>query len=253
MKKLLLFVLTFSLSLGLAKAQINKEIDASGVKDLNIYVDNAKLVVEGISGNKILIETNDLKPLPARAKGLRPLYNNASDNTGAGMEMTKEGTKMTLKKARSGSGRYVIKVPSGINLKLTETDWTGDHIEAHKMKGEIEVSSKNSDIILKEISGPVTASTTSGDIEVVFADINQSKPTFLSSISGHVDVTIGDNQKANLVLSSISGEVYTNHELKTETKDNLKIISRSKIQSVINGGGVEVRLKSISGDLYLRK
>ena len=252
MKKFMLCVLTFSLAFSISKAQVSKEINASGIKDLNIYLDGANILIEGISGNQIIIEANGLKPIPERAKGLRPLYNNATDNTGAGMEMSKEGTKMTLKKARSGGGKYIIKVPEGINLKLKETDWMGSNFKVEKMNGEIEVASKNSNIILNEISGPVTASTTSGNIEVVFTGIDQSKPTFLSSISGHVDVTISSDQKADLVLSSISGEVYTDHDL-PQPKEGLRRISTSKITSKLNGGGIEVRLKSISGNLYLRK
>lgn len=233
-------------------AQVKKELNASGVKTIHLIVDQSDVMIEGVSGNQVMIETAELKPIPERAKGLRPLHNNATDNTGAGMEMTKDGSTMVLKKARGGSSNYKIKVPAGVNLKVEESSWMGGDFELSNVSGEIEIDTKNGNIVMKKVSGPITASSTSGDIEVVFSSLNQTKPTTISNISGFIDVTLSGGTKANLRLNNITGEVYSNYEL-TKPKDGMKVYGGRKISKELNGGGVEVSLKNISGDIYLRK
>ena len=231
--------------------EVKKELSASGIKHLHIVVDDADLRITGISGNQVILNGEKPEPLPERAKGLTPLYNNATDNTGMGMEMIKEGDVMKLVKARGSSDKFDIQVPAGLNLKITESSWQGGDFEVSNITGEIEINSKNADIKLEKVSGPITASTTSGDIEVVFTNLNQSKPTFISNISGFIDVTLPESSKANLMLSTMSGEIFSNHDLKSDKNDMTSY--SSKIRKEMNGGGVELRLKAISGEIYLRK
>lgn len=70
------------------------------------------------------------------------------------------------------------------------------------------------------------------------------------SISGFIDLTAPSNRKANIRFSTISGTIYTNHELVAENR-------YSGIPSVIrqnlNDGGSPVTLETISGDIFFRK
>lgn len=231
-------------------AQVKKEFSASGVKTLHLVVDDADITITGGASGQIILHSNDVPPIPERAKGLKPLYNNATDNTGAGMQVTKEGDVLVLKKARSYDANYELKIPAGMNVIIDETNWTGGQYMISNVSGEIEVNSKNAYVKLEKVSGPVTASSTSGDIEVIFNSMNQSKPTFISNISGAIDVTIGSS-KANLNISSITGEVYSSYDL-SKSKDGMSSYGRSKIEAPVNGGGVEVKLKNISGDIFVR-
>ncbi|GAB5555455.1 MAG: hypothetical protein Sapg2KO_50460 [Saprospiraceae bacterium] len=233
-------------------AQIKKDFSASGVKTLHIVIDDCDLIIEGGNSSQISLETENLPAIPERAKGLKALYNNASDNTGAGMEMTKDGSIMHLVKARSHSGTYKIKVPSGMNIKIEDTNWTGGDFKISKVSGEIEVASKNSDVYLDQVSGPITASSTSGDIEVIFNKLTQSKPTYISNISGVIDVKLGASEKANVVLRTVTGEIYSNYDL-VKSKDGMKNYGNRTIELPLNGGGAELKLKNIAGEIYLRK
>lgn len=91
--------------------------------------------------------------------------------------------------------------------------------------------------------------TISGQVEVKGAfgkmDIN--------SISGFIDYSIPSNLKAKLDLSTISGNVYSDvkFEDKSEGKDMTPVGTKRHL--TLNGGNTPIALKTISGDIYLRK
>jgi hypothetical protein len=70
------------------------------------------------------------------------------------------------------------------------------------------------------------------------------------SISGFIDLAAPSDRRANIRFSTISGTIYTNHELVGENR-------YSGIPSVIrqnlNDGGSPVTLETISGDIFFRK
>ncbi len=232
--------------------QYKKAFSGSGAKRVQIVIENSELSIEGSSGNEVVINTSDGDfEMPERAKGLRPLYRDASDNTGIGLEVTESGNTITIKKASGKEGDYRIQIPADASIKIEEVGWQSDDFSISGVKGEIEIQSTGSDIELKDITGPIVANTTSGDITVVFSQLSQEGPTSISNTSGFIDVTMPANAKANLELSSISGDIYTDMDLKSN--DGMKQVGGSSIKAAINGGGVEVSLRTISDDIYLRK
>ena len=228
----------------------------TGGKKIFIEVEGAGLVIEGHNGNDVVIETEDFEDPPERAKGLRALYNTAEDNTGIGLQIDVASGVMTIKKASHEDMEFHLKVPAGVSIEIEEQGWQGDDFHIKGVKGEIEVKGKGSNITIDDVTGPVVANTTSGDITVVFTSLNQDKPTSISNTSGFIDVTLPSNTKADLVLKSVTGEIYTDLDIKFETNEkqgDMRRIGGHNLKGTINGGGVEVALKTISDDIYLRK
>jgi hypothetical protein len=98
--------------------------------------------------------------------------------------------------------------------------------------------------------------TISGNIKT---DIENAK-TSLKSISGDIDLTIVENQKKTFKLKTISGDVYSNIQLDTgkseKDEDGLPRIGGgygTDVVAKINGGGDEMQLETISGNIYIRK
>src|SRR5882757_2974042 len=57
---------------------------------------NGELPIEGYSGNEIIVvPTHGHFETPERAKGLKPVYGNGTDNTGIGLSMEKNGNTIT--------------------------------------------------------------------------------------------------------------------------------------------------------------
>nr|WP_273569052.1 DUF4097 family beta strand repeat-containing protein [Maribacter sp. Hal144] len=120
--------------------------------------------------------------------------------------------------------------------------------------GEVEANANlNGGLRLTNLSGPVTAYSLNEGIRVEFKEINQDSPIVLRTTNGEIDVTLPGNTSANLELSSWNGDIYTNFDLSRPDKDGLKSISGREIKGAINGGGVDITLKSTNGNIYLRK
>ena len=92
-----------------------------------------------------------------------------------------------------------------------------------------------------------------GQLEVVFGKVKQDSPISLYSTNGAVDVSLPSNTPANLALSTLNGNVYTDFEVKAEDKDGLNSVLGRNIKASINGGGVKISMKSTNGNMYLRK
>src|SRR3954465_8721550 len=69
------------------------------------------------------------------------------------------------------------------------------------------------------------------------------------SISGFIDLQIADSRKADLKMSTISGTIYTDLAINSTGKER----GGNAVSYQYNGGGEDVDLETISGDIYLRK
>ncbi|OGD20926.1 MAG: hypothetical protein A2W03_07380 [Candidatus Aminicenantes bacterium RBG_16_63_16] len=156
----------------------------------------------------------------------------------------------------------VIKVPAGSSLNLETTNM--GEIRVENVTGEVEVENMNGPITLQNVSGTVVASTTNGDIEAVLARVAPDKPMSFATFNGDVDVTLPPDAKASLRLKSQEGDVYSDFDLalKTapvKTEESGKSTGRFRVSieraalGAINGGGVEMKLETYNGNIYIRK
>ncbi|QCR25130.1 hypothetical protein C1N53_16780 [Pontibacter sp. SGAir0037] len=227
-------------------------------KDAKVLITmfSSKVQIIGHNSDEVVIETNGYTPPPARAAGLKPLYNQAEDNSGLGLAVTKEGNSLRVTKASRQSAQYTIRVPKTASVVYEEADWTGDDITLTDIAGEIELKLNTAGATLTNVSGPVIANTTAGDINIKFSSLNQSKPSAISSVAGTVDISLPATTKANFKLKTIQGEVYTDFDMNLEKNnqgDLTKIAGGNNINGKTNGGGVEMSVYTISNDMFIRK
>jgi hypothetical protein len=72
----------------------------------------------------------------------------------------------------------------------------------------------------------------------------------VKSISGYIDLFEPTDKNADIDFSTISGTIYTNHDLKVnKTRSSVPV----RISEKLNSGGSPIRLETISGDIFLRK
>lgn len=90
--------------------------------------------------------------------------------------------------------------------------------------------------------------TISGEIELLGCLGQMS----IQSISGFIDYSIPQNHKANIELSTVTGDVYSNIKFESQESEKFSWVSTNR-ELTLNGGNTEVNLKTVSGDIYLRK
>ena len=260
------FLLLASLCIaGLCRAQNTK---ISYQHDYKIAVDNLKdaklalegfpeeLSIEGYAGNEIVVSGgNDESERDAeRAKGLKPIYSSGTDNTGIGVSMQKDGNRISLRCLLpiTHSAAYRIKVPESLALEITRECAGGGETVISNMKNEIEFKGCH-DIRLKNVTGPLVISTISGEVSVVFTEVSKDKPISIASVSGEVDVTMPAKAGFNLEMGTVTGNMYSDFDFPSTKDGDMERVGGSSIRAKINGGGIDVRLHSVSGNVYLRK
>lgn len=95
---------------------------------------------------------------------------------------------------------------------------------------------ENASFSVETINGDITITGKTGEIKA-------------HSISGFIDLALAEARKADLKMSTISGTIYTNVAI-TKPKSRR---GGNSVSSEYNGGGENVELETISGDIFLRK
>lgn len=243
---------------------------SQGAKKFEIDVKNieiSKLELISLAGNvtiiansssKIVIEVRGLEPKPERAEGLKRVGAGGEDNTGVGLSYNKSENTYTFVGAisLSSDADYKISVPKSLKVYVALGMFNSGDLEITGLNSDIELDVKNSDIKLRDITGPTVISSLSGDIDAIFSKVNQSSPFSIKAISGDIDISLPTNTPANLELSSMSGGIYTDFAIEPEKKgdEDLPYIGGGyKVSTKINGGGVKILMRAISGNIYLRK
>ncbi len=222
---------------------------------VRLVMASSEVKIIGHNSDEVIVETNNFQAPPARAQGLKPLYNGAEDNTGIGLSVTREGNTLTIVKAQKNQGKYVIRIPKKVSIAYTEANWNGGDFELSDVDGEIELKLNNSRAELTNVAGPIVANSTNGSIQVKFKNVNQQKPSSISVVNGEIDITLPATTKANWKLRSMNGEVYTDFDmaLPKDKSDLQKIAGSNTVEGKTNGGGVEMNVYTINSDIFIRK
>ena len=252
MKHLPIIVLFFVTTL-MAKAQEYKQ-SLDGIEWVKIE-SKAEITIRTHDSNELLIKSFGAHRAPERAKGLKLVVGDGTDNTDVGFYIIKEGNNLIAKNLKKEhKGRAEIYLPASQNISVT-TNGTGQgDIIISGFKGEIEASAElNGGIRISDVSGPITANSLNGSIDIAFSKVNQDSPITIYSTNGALDITLPKDTPADLSLGTTNGEIYSNFELKFPEKKGLRAISTQKVKGAINNGGVQIQLKTTNGNIYLRK
>lgn len=154
-----------------------------------------------------------------------------------------------------------LKIPQDVKLKVRTVN--DGEIIVENVRGELEVTNVNDKITLTNISGSVVANTVNGDIVVTFNKLDTNAPMAFSTLNGDVKVTLPADTKANLKLKSDNGEIFSDFDVvvdktpgkidKTSAPGMYKIKKDDWVYGKINGGGAEMLMKNMEGDIVIKK
>lgn len=220
---------------------------------VHIMIEDGKIEIIGHASNEVIVEAEGYEPPPKKAEGLKPLYARGVDNSGIGLSIKEEGNTLHIMSVRQHSNTdYTILLPDNSTVQVT-TGVRNNDLLVRNMKGEVELKAHSNDMILQGLTGPIVVNGISGDIEVVMNAINTQKPSVISLVSGDIDIAVPAATAANLKLSSVSGEIYTDFDIQMTDTDEEKTGYRGPIVGTINGGGPSLELRTVSGSIFLRK
>jgi hypothetical protein len=74
----------------------------------------------------------------------------------------------------------------------------------------------------------------------------------VNSISGFIDYAVPANLKTQINLSTVTGDVYSNLKLDNKAEKEVSWVG-TKRHLILNGGTLPIELKTVSGNIYLRR
>ena len=252
-----LLALALALPATLRAQEFKMKFSSSTNRKVVLDMRGSDVTVEGYDGDEVLIHgSGGYEAPPAQANGLRAVYSGGSttDNTRLGLSVTQVADNtIHIAKAGHSDGHYTVRLPRQTDLSFAQNGWGGsDDLTIRDLAGRIEVKLNSGDLHLLNVSGPVVANTVSGDIQVKFS-ATPTQPSAITSVSGDVDVTLPTSAKVSLSLRSISGEIYTDFDLNLGGGNGLSHVGGQTVEGRANGGGTTFSLKTISGDIFVRK
>ncbi|WP_299118515.1 DUF4097 family beta strand repeat-containing protein [uncultured Tenacibaculum sp.] len=242
MKRLLLFIgLLLTYSNLAAQKKVTKNRKASGINEVYIHVKFAKEIkIENWSKNEISVQAT-------------VNINDNKDNDFFSLKEEKTGTIYTIKSNygdlfKKHKKHTIIHSGEGCN----SYNYCSNHNE---MKiSYIIYAPKNMQLKIKSISGNVDAQAYNGklSLDLVSGNITikkHSKSMNLKTVSGDIDVAISD---AKFKAQTLTGTVYSNLDIDFD-KNRSKSYGNQKIYGTVKNGKASLQLKTVSGDIFLRK
>ena len=104
-----------------------------------------------------------------------------------------------------------------------------------------------------EIMAPTEANVR---IETVIADAilkGMSGNIEIESVTGMIDIAWVESHGATVNMKSVNGDLYTNLDLKSKTKDGLRQISGHNVNGLYKDGQRRVKLETVTSDIYFTK
>jgi hypothetical protein len=142
---------------------------------------------------------------------------------------------------------YEIRLPR--RVRQVEIKSADSEVKLAKLTGEISVNVQGSSIEMEDLSGPLHTKIVKGDTQATLSSA-PSGPLEFSSVSGDIELRLDGNINADITAETIDGEIDADDDLK------LNVEKRPMGQAVtgrIGTGGVSIRIKTINGDIKIKK
>ncbi|MHA4740136.1 DUF4097 family beta strand repeat-containing protein [Dyadobacter sp. MSC1_007] len=229
---------------------------------LNVSLIRGSIRVTGAAGNQVVIDAISKQDKPDKkeenVEGMKRISKNgAMDITATEEKNVVHVSSKLFHKAME----LHIKVPQKFTLKVSTIN-DGD-ITIENVDGEMEITNVNGDIRLTNISGSAVANTVNGLLKANFKTVDAKSPMAFSTLNGNVDVTLPATAKFDVKLKSDRGEIYSDFDVDVDktvpqatrtAKDGMyKVSVEDWVKGKVNGGGSEIMMKNMNGNIYVRK
>lgn len=192
---------------------------------------------------------------PAGAAGMHVIASN-----GVGFEVTEKDNVMVFDSPSWKRPVSIkVKVPVKTSLKLSSVN--NGVIVVAGVDGDLELSNVNGRIEATDVSGSVVAETVNGGVKVTFQRVAPERFMAFSSLNGPIDVTFPPGVKADLYLDTDHGSIYSDFDIdvdrapakvsKSTAGGGTKIKVDNAVRGKLNGGGPEMRFKTLNGSIYI--
>lgn len=271
MRTIVYLFLFYSAFLFSVKASVAQEfkVPVANSKSMKLilkgFVDDLNVV--GYDGNEIVFFKTP--PKSNYNESAIKSTDKLGSNFGLSVEKVENQIEVTFYREKSLPAKYTIKVPNGLSLRIlsncnivvtsmnNEIEISGGQfVKIANTTGSIVVSGKTNNIMLDNCSldknSTISVAVISGNIMARFIRIDTKEPVLINSISGNIMIEAPATIQANLKLKSTSGMIMSDFDIPEESKSSNEQLG-DQINYQTNGGGTEIRISSVSGNIIVKK
>ncbi|MEE9363452.1 MAG: hypothetical protein V3U92_12720 [Cellulophaga sp.] len=200
----------------------------------------------------------------SRKKGLKKLGKNSPQENGIYFDIIeKEGELLLQDKTGKdwfvmvSDESYEIKVPNTVSLNWNTSKCSKNKNVFYNSKTsslsnfseEVTITSTLNNLLLQDVSGPVSINSIGGNVTVEFDKKTPSQLYSIYTNNGFIDITLPST--SNLIVDAKGNSIFSNLDFNILSEEENSGVQEMKLQ--LKSGKVKMKLNASLGDIYLRK
>ncbi len=155
----------------------------------------------------------------------------------------------------------VARIPRRADLELSTTN--NGEIVVSNITGSLQLENTNGPITASNISGSVIAESVNEHVDVSFASIDPDSAMSFETINGDLTLGLPAQAGAQLNIDATQGEIISDFEVdiqpskpvveRRNDRGGVEVRVESVIVANINGGGPVIKLKTLNGNIHVKK
>lgn len=155
----------------------------------------------------------------------------------------------------------VARIPRRADLELSTVN--NGELVVRNIEGSLVLENTNGPITAHQITGSVIAQSINETIDVQFDALKNGGAMSFSSINGDLVLGLPDGAGVELHIDSAQGEITSDFEVEVKPskpimtredhRDGVEVRMESVIIATVNGGGPVIKMKSLYGDIHIRR
>ncbi|MCH9695111.1 MAG: hypothetical protein K0U72_11440 [Gammaproteobacteria bacterium] len=155
----------------------------------------------------------------------------------------------------------VARIPQRADLELSTTN--NGEIVVSNITGSLQLENTNGPITARNIRGSVIAESVNRQVDVSFASIDPDSAMSFETINGDLILGLPEGAGAQLHIDTSRGEILSDFEVdiqpskpiveRRNDRGGVEVRLESVIVANVNGGGPAIKLKTLHGDIHIKK
>ena len=139
---------------------------------------------------------------------------------------------------------FVVRVPAGVRFAGRTVN---GNVDAVGMGADVDASAVNGNVKITT-TGMARASTVNGSVTATMGSAGWSDELSFSTVNGKIDLTFPASLSAEVNAETVNGDIMSDFPLTITGR-----YSKRKLNGTIGGGGRELHLRTVNGDVMIRR
>jgi hypothetical protein len=150
----------------------------------------------------------------------------------------------------NASVNFEVRVPRSVRFNFSHVISVSGSVHLSDLTGQVKANSVSGDVEIRNVRGAVSANSTSGSVLVYLDRGSGPGDMTLSSVSGSVSVRAPAELEANIMMTTVTGDLDTDFPLDIQQR---RYGPGSSARGRLGSGASSIRITSVSGSVSLKK